>query len=94
MEMYRNTTEVHSADGSYRPFNPNSHKQIISVLSSAGWKPTSKTKAHIEALRERQIIPGRLEKYGKLAGRLTKKTKYFTSECTDASTFAGETHPT
>ena len=46
----------------YRPFNPSSHKQIISILSSAGWKPTSKTKAHIEALRSRQTLSSRLEK--------------------------------
>ena len=36
----------------YEPFNPSSHKQIIGVLSSAGWKPTEKTKTHIELERE------------------------------------------
>lgn len=36
----------------YEEFNPSSHKQIIDVLSSAGWSPTDKTKTHIEAERE------------------------------------------
>ena len=45
----------------YRYFNPSSHKQIIFTLNSAGWKPTVKTKAHIEALRQRQTLPSRLE---------------------------------
>lgn len=34
-----------------QPFNPSSHKQIINVLHSAGWRPTDKTKTHIEAER-------------------------------------------
>ena len=33
-------------------FNPSSHKQIIGVLNDAGWKPTVKTKTHIDAERE------------------------------------------
>ena len=45
----------------FRPFNPSSHKQIISILSGAGWRPTSKTKAHTEALRNRQTLPSKLE---------------------------------
>ena len=48
----------------YRPFNPNSHKQIISVLSSAGWKPTSKTKGHIEAIRNRSNEECEIQKTG------------------------------
>ena len=35
------------------PFNPSSHKQIISVLSEAGWSPVDKTKTHIDTERER-----------------------------------------
>lgn len=33
-------------------FNPSSHKQIISILNNAGWKPVNKTKTHIEVERE------------------------------------------
>ena len=33
-------------------FNPSSHKQIIGILSEAGWKPINKTKTHIETERE------------------------------------------
>lgn len=33
-------------------FNPSSHKQIIEVLSNAGWSPVNKTKTHIETERE------------------------------------------
>jgi DNA polymerase-1 len=36
----------------YDEFNPSSHKQIISVLNEAGWKPTAKTKTHIDTERE------------------------------------------
>jgi len=34
------------------PFNPASHKQLVEVLNKAGWKPTDKTKAHVEAERQ------------------------------------------
>ena len=33
-------------------FNPSSHKQLVGVLNEAGWKPTDKTKAHVETERE------------------------------------------
>lgn len=33
-------------------FNPSSHKQIVDILHAAGWKPTEKTKTHIELGRE------------------------------------------
>jgi DNA polymerase I len=33
-------------------FNPGSHKQIIGVLNESGWKPTDRTKTHIDAERE------------------------------------------
>lgn len=36
----------------WEEFNPSSHKQIIEVLHSAGWKPTNKTKTHIQIERE------------------------------------------
>lgn len=34
------------------PFNPSSHKQLIGVLTEAGWSPTDRTQSHIDALRE------------------------------------------
>ena len=34
-------------------FNPGSHRQIVDVLSSAGWSPTEKTQSHIEFDRQR-----------------------------------------
>lgn len=39
----------------WEPFNPSSHKQIISVLNEAGWKPEDKTKTHVEAERNLTI---------------------------------------
>ena len=57
----------------FRPFNPSSHKQIISVLSSAGWHPTSKTKTHIEALRNRQTLPSRLEEIQKTGWKINEE---------------------
>lgn len=33
-------------------FNPSSHKQIISVLNQANWKPVDRTKTHIDTERE------------------------------------------
>jgi DNA polymerase I - 3''-5'' exonuclease and polymerase domains len=37
-------------------FNPSSHKQIIGILSDAGWKPTDRTKTHIDTERELQKL--------------------------------------
>ena len=34
------------------PFNPSSHKQIISILNEAGWSPEDKTKTHVDTERE------------------------------------------
>jgi len=34
------------------PFNPSSHRQIIKVLTEAGWSPTDKTQTHIDTERE------------------------------------------
>ena len=44
-------------------FNPSSHKQIIDVLSEAGWKPIDKTKTHIEKIRNKLPLD-KLVKYG------------------------------
>ncbi len=57
----------------YRPFNPSSHKQIIRILHSAGWKPTSKTKGHIEALRNRQTLPSRLQEIQKTGWKINEE---------------------
>ena len=37
-------------------FNPSSHKQLISILANAGWRPTDKTSTHIDAERARQRL--------------------------------------
>ncbi len=34
-------------------FNPSSHKQLIEVLHAAGWKPTDRTRTHVEYYRSR-----------------------------------------
>jgi len=36
---------------SWESFNPNSHKQIIEVLSHAGWAPVDRTQTHIDTER-------------------------------------------
>lgn len=41
------------------PFNPASHKDIIERLNDAKWKPTEKTKGHIEALKTRGLAAER-----------------------------------
>jgi DNA polymerase I len=35
----------------WQRFNPSSHRQIVDTLTKAGWSPTSRTKAHIDASR-------------------------------------------
>ena len=70
-------------------FNPASHKQIINVLSMAGWSPTDKTQSHIDAERElnhlkykhnrTEVLDNRIkELYIKLEG--LKKTGYKINE--------------
>lgn len=48
----------------WRPFNPGSPKQVVSVLNEAGWSPEDKTDGHKEVERE----------YGKL-NRMRKRPK-------------------
>lgn len=44
-------------------FNPSSHRQIITVLNEAGWRPTNRTATHIDAERSLQRLKyGRREK--------------------------------
>ncbi len=45
----------------YEPFNPSSPTQVVARLNEAGWKPTEKTKGHIEA--ERSQDKDALQKY-------------------------------
>jgi len=53
----RNHTEELSIDSpfsycTWQTFNPSSHKQIISVLNQANWRPVDKTQTHIDTERE------------------------------------------
>lgn len=41
----------------FEEFNPGSVRQIVERLNEAGWKPTEKTKGHIEALKTYQRAP-------------------------------------
>lgn len=41
---------------SWNEFNPSSHKQLIEVLTEAGWKPVDKTQTHIDTERELQKL--------------------------------------
>lgn len=40
----------------WKEFNPGSHKQIVERLNEYEWKPTDRTKTHVEFLRERSSI--------------------------------------
>ena len=42
-------------------FNPASHKQIIDVLTDAGWKPLDKTKTHVELERTKNLLQRKKE---------------------------------
>lgn len=41
-------------------FNPSSHKQLITVLNEAGWRPVNKTDSHLETERELSRIKYRV----------------------------------
>jgi hypothetical protein len=43
-------------------FNPSSHKQLLSVLNEAKWKPVDKTQSHIEAERSYNQLKNRRDK--------------------------------
>jgi DNA polymerase I len=47
----------------WKPFNASSHKQLIEVLSAAGWVPTDKTQAHKDAVKARTVNQS-IQKYG------------------------------
>ena len=63
------------------PFNPGSPKQIVERLNDAGWKPTEKTKGHIDtekALRftrgdEKAQLSKRLEEYKKTGWKVSEE---------------------
>ena len=55
----------------YVDFNPNSHKQIISVLNEAGWSPVDKTTTHVQV--ERELNKLKHNKYRNEALDLRKK---------------------
>lgn len=68
---------------SWSEFNPSSHKQLIEVLTEAGWKPVDKTKTHIEAERELQRLKYTRNRDSQVDARtselynvLTKSEKY------------------
>lgn len=47
----------------YEEFNAGSPKQMVERLNEAGWKPTEKTKGHIDALKDRSTPQEKLDKY-------------------------------
>jgi DNA polymerase-1 len=42
----------------WKEFNPSSHRQLISVLNEAAWRPTDKTETHKDAEREKRRAKG------------------------------------
>lgn len=45
------------------PFNPGSPTQIVERLNEAGWKPTDKTKGHIDHIKNRRNWKGTKDEY-------------------------------
>jgi DNA polymerase-1 len=45
------------------PFNPGSPSQIVARLNEAGWKPTDKTKGHLEHIKNRRNWKGTKSEY-------------------------------
>lgn len=45
------------------PFNPGSPSQIVERLNEAGWKPTDRTKGHIEHVKNRRNWKGTKDEY-------------------------------
>lgn len=64
---------------SLSPFDPGSLKQIIERLNDAGWKPTEKTKGHLEATTRRRgrgsepSDPDRLEHFSEYGWKLSEE---------------------
>lgn len=54
----------------FEEFNAGSPKQMVERLNEAGWKPTEKTKGHIEALKNKKTVPEKLAEYKKYGWRI------------------------
>lgn len=54
-------------------FNPASPKDIVTRLNILGWKPTDKTKGHIEILKERNPDPERLNNFKTFGWRVSEE---------------------
>lgn len=57
----------------FEDFNPGSPMQVIDRLNEAGWKPTDKTKGHIEILRQRKKDPEKLERFKKYGWKISEE---------------------
>lgn len=58
---------------SIEPFNPGSLHQIIDRLWDAGWKPTEKTKGHIEFLKARTKDPEKKDHYNRYGWKVSNE---------------------
>lgn len=57
----------------YVPFNPGSPRQIIERLNEFGWKPTEKTKGHVEALRARPQNKEKLREFARVGWKVSEE---------------------
>lgn len=71
LSCFRPYTDVHLYDLEY--FNPGSIKQIVQRMNEAGWKPTEKTKGHIDALKDRSISPDRLAYFQEFGWKVSEE---------------------
>lgn len=55
------------------PFNPGSTRQIVERLNAAGWKPTDKTKGHINALKDKKTPKEKLEQFEKTGWKISEE---------------------
>lgn len=71
------------------PFNPGSVKQIIDRMWEIGWQPTSKTKGHIEAEKEKDNV--KLEKFKVYGWKIDEENmSTLPSDAPEASSFLVE----
>lgn len=57
----------------FEEFNTGSPKQVVDRLNEAGWKPTDKTKGHIEALKSKDTPLDRLEYYKQYGWKISEE---------------------
>lgn len=57
----------------YEPFNAGSPKQMVERLNQAGWKPTEKTKGHIDFLKERKKDPEKAAYYKEYGWKVSEE---------------------